>query len=94
MVGTTEDIVMAKRVNKTENSNTTPSTLIRNLNFEDTAQQLEALKAHIFNASESNQAKLAFIKEELSAGRYEMNSERIALKLLEHTLATEELELA
>lgn len=94
MVGTTEDIVMAKNQKRIKSTQVTPSTLIKKLNFEDSAQQLEALKAHIFNTNESNQARIQFIKEELAAGRYEINSQRIATRLLEHAVIVEEAEIA
>jgi negative regulator of flagellin synthesis FlgM len=85
---------VAKKTKKSDTSVTTPANLIDSLNFEDTAKQLETLKAHIFNTSESNQAKIQFIKEELAAGRYEIHSERIAAKILEHATVVEEPEIA
>lgn len=85
---------MAKKTKKSINSEETPPSLIDSLNFDDTAKQLEALKAHIFNTSDSNETKIQFIREELAAGRYEIHSERIAAKLLEHALIVEEPEIA
>lgn len=85
---------MAKKTKKSVNTVETLPNLIENLNFDDTAKQLEALKAHIFNTSESNETKIQFIKEELAAGRYEIHSDRIAAKLLEHALIVEEPEMA
>jgi len=77
-------------VNPVEASHNT----IESLCFDDTTKQLEELKAHIFNSSESNQTKIQFIKEELAAGRYEIHSDRIAAKLLEHAPVEEALEIA
>lgn len=93
-MGTPEDNVMVKKTKKSANPVATPPSLIDSLNFEDTAKQLDALKAHIFNTSESNQTKIQFIKEELAAGRYEIHSDRIAAKLLEHAPVVEEAEIA
>lgn len=48
-------------------------------------QSLEDLKALIFNTQESNQLKIAFIKEELQSRRYLANNAKIATKLMEYT---------
>lgn len=65
------------------------------INFDGVAEQVAALKALIFQTPETNHTKLQFIKEELAAGRYEIHSQHIASKLLEHALPTMvELELA
>ena len=45
--------------------------------------QIEELKTSILNAVDSNEAKIQFIKQELDAGRYEINAEQIAEKMLE-----------
>lgn len=42
------------------------------------------LKSKLFKTNEDNRDKIKFIKEELSANRYEIQSHKIALKLLEH----------
>lgn len=63
--------------------------LLDNLNFTDSAKQLEALKALIFSAPEDNQKKIEFLKEEISAGRYEINSQRIAAKFIEYNRCLE-----
>lgn len=64
------------------------SSFIDCLNLEETTKQLNTLKALIFSASETSQTKIQIIKEELSAGRYEIHSDRIAEKLLEHASVT------
>jgi negative regulator of flagellin synthesis FlgM len=56
---------------------------IENLNFEDTVKKTAVLKAIILNAAETNETKIGFLKEEIAAGRYQINSQRIAEKLLE-----------
>ena len=55
---------------------------LNELDFSHSNQQLEELKALIFDADISVQAKLNFLKEELSAGRYVIHSEKIAEKML------------
>ena len=67
---------------------------LENLGFEDTAKQMTALKAIIFDTPETNQTKIEFIKEELTAGRYEIHSQTIAAKLLEYAPVVEEAEIA
>ncbi len=62
-----------------------PNGFIETINFDDTSKQMAELKAMIFNTPETNQTKIQFIKEELSAGRYQIRSHLIAEKLLEHT---------
>ncbi len=54
-------------------------------------KQLIALKELIFNAPNSNQAKIQFIKEEIAAGRYQTDSNLITAKLMEynHTMQPE-----
>ena len=79
-MGTAEDHVMTKK-NKTT-SNTT-SRFIDSLNLEETAQELENIKALIFDTTETNSTKIQIIKEEVLAGRYEIHNDRIADKLLE-----------
>ena len=52
------------------------------------------LKAILFDTPESEQAKIQLIKEELSTGRYQMNSHHIAEKLVEFSPLAEEIERA
>ena len=67
---------MAKKINK--------SVVAKNQrSLNDTAKQIAELKALIFNTYENNEAKIQFIKEELSADRYQINSHQIAAKLSE-----------
>ena len=58
------------------------------------ACSIAALKAIIFDMPAANQAKIEFIKEELSAGRYQINTTHIASKLLEYAPVREETEMA
>lgn len=58
--------------------------------FEEVGKQLETLKRLIFNSTESKQAHIEFIKEEVATGKYQIYSEKIAAKLMEH--AQEEME--
>ena len=55
------------------------------MNSIDTAAQLAKLKEIIFNSPEAEHAKIDFIREELSTGRYRINSKLIADKMLEFT---------
>lgn len=64
------------------------------VNFDDVAEQMIALKAAIFNSQESNEAKIRFLKEELAAERYQVDSHRIAEKLVSHFVFRTEEELA
>ena len=70
------------------------NSFIDDINFDDTAKQVAELKAIIFETPETNQTKIQFIKEELSAGRYQIHSEHIVAKLMEYTELTEETEIA
>ena len=72
---------------------TSNNTVLDPFNFDETATQMAALKALIFDSPETSQAKIEFIKEELAAGRYEIHSSRIAAKLLEFMPMTEETEI-
>lgn len=54
--------------------------------------QMAALKAALFDMEDTHQTKIQFIKEELAANRYQINSSLIADKLLEY--AQQELELS
>lgn len=47
-------------------------------------KEVEALKAMLFHTPEMNQDRIEFIKGELSAGRYQIDSLAIANKLLEN----------
>ena len=67
---------------------------IESLNLQNTAKQLEELKALIFSTPETNQTKIEFIKEELSSGRYQIHSDNIAAKLTEYTKSTKQTEAA
>lgn len=64
-------------------------------NFDDIATQMAALKTAIFNAIDTNDHKIQFIKEELAAGRYEIQNELIAERMLEfvHTITPAEIEV-
>jgi negative regulator of flagellin synthesis FlgM len=69
-------------MNKKNTFTAIPRQLIESLSFETSAKQLELLIEHIFHLPEINQAKIAFLKDELAANRYEIHSNRIAAKLL------------
>ena len=64
------------------------------MDFDNTAKQMADLKAIIFNTPETNQTKIQFIKEELSADRYQIHCHHIASKLLEYAELQEEAEMA
>lgn len=62
--------------------------------FSDISHQMETLKKSLFNTPLTNEAKLELLKEELSSGRYEIQSQSVANKLLEHATSIEQLEPA
>ena len=109
-MNTIEDDVMAKKIADSVSPCSNPSkspcqeatpvdneiqnSFITTINFEDTAKQMDELKAMIFSTHETNQTKIQFIKEELSAGRYQIHAHHIAAKLLEHTQLIEYAEIA
>lgn len=84
LANTIEDYIMAKRTKKLSNFTDNQTIFIDNINFEDTAKQMAELKSIIFDSPDTNQTKIQFIKEELSANRYEIHSNHIASKLLEY----------
>ncbi len=55
---------------------------------------MNQLKSLIFDTSIAEQMKIQMIKEELSTGRYQINSHHIADKLLEFAPVLEEMEMA
>lgn len=50
---------------------------------------IETLKTIMFNTPETSETKIPFITEELLAGRYQIDSRKIASKLTEHTTLIE-----
>ena len=48
------------------------------------AKQVASLSEAVYKTAESHQQKLTFIKEELAANTYEINSQHSATKLLEY----------
>ena len=56
--------------------------------------EMAKLKTIIFDTPEAEHAKLQLIKEEISAGRYHINSNHIAEKLVEYAPVVESLEMA
>lgn len=52
---------------------------------EDIEHHMQTIRALLFDAPDTNLAKIQFFKEELTAGRYEIDSQRIAEKILEFT---------
>lgn len=91
-----EDDTMIRETKKSTNNEpkTAATSFVESLHLEDTAKQLEELKALIFKSPETNHTKIEFIKEELHAGRYEINSNTIAAKLTEYAEVLEQPELA
>ncbi len=60
----------------------------------DTDNQLNKLKSLIFDTPIAEHMKIQLIKEELSTGRYQINSNHIADKLLEFAPVLEEMDMA
>lgn len=71
-----------------------PQELLDSLSFKNTAKQIEALKQAILDAPDTNQAKINFIKNEITSGRYIINSDQIANKLVEDKQLIEQPEIA
>ena len=71
-----------------------PQELLDSLSFKSTAKHIEALKQAIFDAPNTNQAKIDFIKNEITSGRYVINSDQIANKLMEDKQLIEQPEIA
>jgi negative regulator of flagellin synthesis FlgM len=70
---------------------------LENIDFSDTAKQMDALKAALFDINKTNERKIQFIKEELANGRYEIHPHHIAEHMLEYTpthVMESEVELA
>ena len=70
------------------------ASFIETINFDDTAKQMAKLKAIIFDAPDTTQTKIQFIKEELATDRYQIHSSHIASKLMEYAELMEEAEIA
>lgn len=62
--------------------------------FSVTANHMAILNAAILDTPEANNAKIQLIKEELSAGRYHINANRIVTNLLAFSPAIEPVEVA
>lgn len=54
------------------------SSLIDSVNLSTESKQLEALKASLRDIPEINEARVMYFKAEIEAGRYEVNSDKIA----------------
>lgn len=109
VTGTIEDDVMVKTieepVNTSDNHSHSPNqqpvssasemqtSFIDSLNLDEIAKQTEALRAIIVSTPDTNQTKVQFIKEELSAGRYQIHSNKIAEKLMEYSQSEELAEI-
>lgn len=61
-----------------------------NLEFTEQAKQIATLMASILHEAEPNNVKIQIIKEELNAGRYQINNQQIVKKLLEYAPVHEE----
>ena len=55
--------------------------------------EIAKLKAIIFDTPEAEHVKIQMIKEEISTGRYQINSHHIADKLMEFIPINEEVEI-
>jgi len=62
--------------------------------FNDVSHQMETLKKSLFNTPLTDEAKLELLKEELSTGRYEIQSQSLANKLIEHVIPFKQFEPA
>ena len=66
-------------------SNKTQASFMNSLDFSDIEEQMATLKSALFDIAETNDTKIQFIKEELSAGRYQIYNHHVAEKLLQYT---------
>ncbi|MDP3560833.1 MAG: flagellar biosynthesis anti-sigma factor FlgM [Legionellaceae bacterium] len=58
--------------------------------FSEEYKQLTTLIASILHENEPNNVKIQIIKEEIEAGRYQINNQHIANKLMEYVPVVEE----
>ncbi|WP_392537672.1 flagellar biosynthesis anti-sigma factor FlgM [Legionella sp. 227] len=56
-----------------------PSSLV---SISDTSKQLEAIKNSLKDAPEINEARVLYFKSEIALGNYEIDSDKIAMKML------------
>ncbi|MCP0913332.1 MULTISPECIES: flagellar biosynthesis anti-sigma factor FlgM [Legionella] len=72
-----------------DKDNAVPQEFLNSLDFDASAKQLDALKALIFHDAGTNQAKIQKIKQDLLSGSYQIQSQKIASKLMEYQVFTE-----
>lgn len=53
-----------------------------NVSFSSTSKQLEALKASLRDVPEINEARVLYFKAEIQSGHYQINSDKIAMNML------------
>ncbi|KTD70438.1 MULTISPECIES: flagellar biosynthesis anti-sigma factor FlgM [Legionella] len=56
-----------------------PSSLV---SISDTSKQLEAIKNSLKDVSEVNEARVLYFKTEIALGNYQIDSDKIAMKML------------
>ncbi|CAM2789161.1 Homologous to negative regulator of flagellin synthesis FlgM (Anti-sigma-28 factor) [Legionella steigerwaltii] len=56
-----------------------PSSLV---SISDTSKQLEAIKNSLKEVSEVNEARVLYFKSEIALGNYQIDSDKIAMKML------------
>jgi len=64
----------------------------QSIDVAETTNPITTFTNMLFQIPLTNETKIQFLKEELSAGRYEVRSQSLAEKLMEHTYPLEELE--
>ncbi|KTD02135.1 flagellar biosynthesis anti-sigma factor FlgM [Fluoribacter gormanii] len=52
------------------------------VSISDTSKQLEAIKNSLKEASEVNEARVLYFKTEIALGNYQIDSDKIAMKML------------
>ena len=62
--------------------------------FIEVSNQMDTLRNFLFNTPLTNETKLELLKEELANGKYEIQSQFLANKLIEQILPLEQLEPA
>jgi negative regulator of flagellin synthesis FlgM len=58
-----------------------------NVSFSDTSKQLEAIKVSFKDIPEVNQTRVSHFKAEIEAGNYQINSDKIASRMLNIEMA-------
>ncbi|KTD55897.1 hypothetical protein Lsai_2027 [Legionella sainthelensi] len=59
------------------------------VSINDTSKQLEAIKNSLKEVSEINEARVLYFKAEIALGNYQIDSDKIAMKMLKEPLCVD-----